>query len=157
MNDKYVLFHLPSLTSMYNVLRGAQLSPSSRLMSSALKNSRRSASWKAVAPSPLPGPTFAAQSSLPRLPVPQLPDTLTKLKDSLKPLAWNDSEFQAVLRKIDEFGAPGGPGTELQKRLQKRREETSHWLEEWWDDIAYLTYRDSVCCVRLLRRTLYTT
>ena len=129
---------------MYTVLRRGQLGQSSRAMSNALRNSRRSASWKAAAPSPLPGPTFAAQASLPKLPVPELPETLTKLKESLKPLAWNDSEFQAVLKKIDEFGAPGGLGSELQKRLVQRKDQTEHWLEEWWDDLAYLTYRDSV-------------
>ncbi|CAL1714125.1 unnamed protein product [Somion occarium] len=102
----------------------------------------RQANWKAAAPAPLPGPTFAAQSSLPKLPVPDLPDTLAKLKESLKPLAWSDAELAEVNKKIDEFGS--GAGEELQKRLTKRRDETAHWLEEWWDDLGYLTYRDSV-------------
>ncbi|KAF7795054.1 hypothetical protein EIP86_006198 [Pleurotus ostreatoroseus] len=110
----------------------------------SITNTVRPARWKEVAPSPLPGPTFAAQSSLPRLPVPELSDTLTKLKESLKPIAWTDPEYQVVVRKIDEFGAKEGP--ELQKRLLARAQESGrlHWFEEWWDDLAYLGYRDSV-------------
>jgi hypothetical protein len=29
--------------------------------------------------------------------------------------------------------------------LLERDAERKHWLEGWWDDIAYLGYRDSVC------------
>jgi len=109
--------------------------------------SSRPANWKAAAPSSLPGITFAGQSTLPRLPVPELPDTLAKLKESLKPIAWNESEYAAVEKKIDQFGNALGP--ELQKRLSARAQSTEHWLEEWWDDIAYLGYRDSVSSLYL--------
>ncbi len=105
--------------------------------------SPRPANWKSQAPAPLPGTTtFAGQATLPKLPVPELSDTLAKLKDSLKPIAWSDKEFNEAVAKIDEFGE--GLGKELQARLLKRRDETVHWFEEWWDDIAYLPYRDSV-------------
>ncbi|KAI0079400.1 carnitine acetyl transferase [Panus rudis PR-1116 ss-1] len=106
-------------------------------------NFTRPPNWKSLAPAPLPGPTFAAQSSLPKLPVPPLPDTLTKLKDSLKPLAYDEQEFRAAAQKVDAFGG-SELAHELQKRLEERRERTEHWLEEWWDDLAYLGYRDSV-------------
>lgn len=104
---------------------------------------QRNTHWKTFAPSALPGSeTFAAQSSLPKLPVPELSGTLSYLKESLKPIAWNEAEYRAVVSKIDEFGA--GIGPELQKRLLKRQAETDHWLERWWDDGAYLGYRESV-------------
>ena len=106
------------------------------------QNLHRPPNWKTVAPPPLPGPTFAAQSSLPILPVPELGDTLAKLKETLRPIAWDDAEYDAVVRKVDEFGATAGP--ELQRRLVARAQEKEHWLEEWWDDLAYMGYRDSV-------------
>ena len=103
----------------------------------------RPPNWKDVAPSPLPGTTtFAGQPSLPKLPVPKLSVTLTRLKEALKPLAKNKSEYNAAVTKIDEFGQ--GKGKQLQDRLLKRDTERKHWLEEWWDDLGYLGYRDSV-------------
>ncbi|KAH9951059.1 carnitine acetyl transferase [Amylocystis lapponica] len=98
--------------------------------------------WKALAPAPLPGPTFAAQSSLPKLPVPPLADTLATLRETLRPIAWDDQEYAAALRAVDEFAS--GPAEELQRRLEARRAEKEHWLEEWWDDGGYLAYRDPV-------------
>ncbi|KAJ7811919.1 carnitine acetyl transferase [Mycena olivaceomarginata] len=103
----------------------------------------RPVDWKAAAPEPLPGTiTFAAQASLPLLPVPELQQTLTRLKDSLRPLAWSDDELTAVEAKITEFGT--GKGLELHQRLLDRAKHHRHWLEEWWDNTAYLGYRESV-------------
>ncbi|KAF9071585.1 acyltransferase ChoActase/COT/CPT [Rhodocollybia butyracea] len=108
---------------------------------------RRSEHWKASAPKSLPNSeTFAHQDSLKKLPVPSLDGptgTLARLKESLKPIAWNPEEYRAVVDKIDEFGN-SKLGRELQNRLLKRYEETDHWLERWWDDGGYLGYRDSV-------------
>ncbi|KZT07250.1 carnitine acetyl transferase [Laetiporus sulphureus 93-53] len=116
---------------------------SARTMASSARPTRlRPHNWKELAPAPLPGLTFAAQANLPRLPVPTLDETLVKLKESLRPIAYNEQEYAAAVRKIDEFAA--GPARELQKRLEARRASTVHWLEEWWDDGGYLTYRDSV-------------
>ncbi|KZT43438.1 carnitine acetyl transferase [Sistotremastrum suecicum HHB10207 ss-3] len=105
----------------------------------------RSAHWKSLAPFPPAGtPTFAQQQSLEKLPVPRLDATFDKLKKSLRPLAWSDEEYNSTIKKVDEFG--NGLASELQKRLEVRRNEEGrdHWLEEWWDDAAYLSYRDSV-------------
>lgn len=109
-----------------------------------VQNASRPANWKAAAPFPPSGvPTYAAQSSLPRLPVPELVDTVRRLKESLKPLARDAKELQEAERKVDEFAA--GLAPELQNRLLQRRDATQHWLEDWWDDGGYLGYRDSVC------------
>lgn len=105
-------------------------------------NLHRPANWKELAPAPHPGPTFAAQSSLPKLPVPELPETLAKLKESLRPIARDENEWEKISRRIDKFGH--GPGPKLQEMLLQRARERQHWLEEWWDDLAYLGYRDSV-------------
>lgn len=101
----------------------------------------RPLNWKAAAP---PIPNFVAhRASLPRLPVPDLSATLDRLKTSLLPLAHSEAEFADVARKIDIFGSHAG--TVLQSRLLQRAKEREHWLEEWWDDLGYLGYRDSVC------------
>lgn len=101
----------------------------------------RQSHWKAQAPQSLPGPTFAGQPKLPNLPVPELENTLEKLKQSLKPIAWSTAEYNAALAKIDRFARIG---PKFQHRLLQRHATTDHWLEEWWDRDAYLAYRDSV-------------
>jgi len=105
---------------------------------------KRQAHWKAAAPSPLAGSqTFAAQSSLPALPVPNLKSTLAELKETLKPLAWSEDEYRSTTTKIDDFEA--GLAPRLQDRLVARAKDREHWLEEWWDDLGYLTYRYVLC------------
>ena len=114
-------------------------------MSTSAAPLERPRNWKAAAPDLPSTVTFAGQSKLPKLPVPNLTDTLRRLKESLKPIAWSNAEFKAVEKKIDEFGS--GKGAELQERLLKHNNQIDHWLEQWWDDVAYLGYRDSVRCI----------
>ncbi|KAA1469045.1 carnitine acetyl transferase [Dentipellis sp. KUC8613] len=109
----------------------------------------RPTSWKSGAPLPTAGTTFAAQPALPPLPVPALRATLARLAASLRPLARDEAEYAAAAGKVERFGQSGGVGERLQARLESRREEAmrsgeSSWLERWWDDLAYLGYRDSV-------------
>lgn len=113
------------------------------MATSTIRLTQRPTNWKAAAPDLPSTVTFAAQSKLLKLPVPNLTDTLARLKESLKPLAWSDAEFEAVSKKIDEFGT--GKGVELHDRLLRHSEKTRHWLEQWWDDTGYQGYRDSVC------------
>jgi carnitine O-acetyltransferase len=101
--------------------------------------------WKARAPFPPVGNvTYAQQDALPTLPVPTLQGTLQKLRASLGPLARSEDEYRASLKKIDAFAVGAGPA--LQRRLETRSAEPGreHWLEEWWDDLAYMGYRQSV-------------
>jgi len=100
------------------------------------KVNQRPFNWKAAAPS------ASSDIVLPKLPVPDLQTTLARLKESLAPIAWSKPEYAEVERKIDEFG--GGQGPLLHQRLLKHAQEQPHWLERWWDDGAYLGYRDSV-------------
>lgn len=69
---------------------------------------------------------------------------LERLKPFLRALAWSQDEYDATIRKVDEFGSGNGLGPVLQQRLEEHAVGKRHWLEEWWDDLAYLTYRDSV-------------
>ncbi|KAN0097062.1 Acyltransferase ChoActase/COT/CPT [Tylopilus felleus] len=107
-----------------------------------MSNQVRPQNWKALAP---PISNFTHQSStLPRLPLPPLEATLQRLKDSLRPLARSTEEFASVCRKIDDFGRADGPGPILQQMLLQRKNEADSWLEEWWQDCAYLGLRISV-------------
>lgn len=85
------------------------------------------------------------EDSLPRLPVPTLEETSQKYLRSVEPLL-NKSEFENTRKAVAEFAQPNGSGQELQKRLQARREDPKHrnWIYEWWNDAAYLSYRDPV-------------
>ncbi|KAJ8094509.1 hypothetical protein PM082_010943 [Marasmius tenuissimus] len=107
-------------------------------------NASRPENWKAAAPLALDpnGVTYKHQSSLPKLPVPELQDTLRKLKESLQPIAWDEHEWKEVERKVDQFAETQGPV--LQERLKEWAKDKDHWLEQWWDDGGYLGYRDSV-------------
>jgi carnitine O-acetyltransferase len=108
----------------------------------------RPTDWKSAAPSSPPGTTtFAAQSTLPRLPVLPLVPTLERLKATLVPIAHTPAELVEAYRNIDAFA--NGIGPELQRRLEARALYKPHWLEEWWDDGAYLSYRDSVLSIPL--------
>ncbi|KDQ61402.1 hypothetical protein JAAARDRAFT_123269 [Jaapia argillacea MUCL 33604] len=105
--------------------------------------STRPANWKYLAPHPPKGTVmFAGQEGLPKLPVPELPATFSRLKESLKPLARSDEELETAVKKIDEFAH--GQASVLQSRLLQKKDETVHWMEDWWDDLAYMGYRDSV-------------
>lgn len=94
--------------------------------------------------------TYEQQASLPHLPVPPLSATLAKLKDSLRAMALSEDEYLTSVRRIEEFGKQEGVGETLQKRLEAKRETEEReggrgqWLEEWWDEVAYMGYRDPV-------------
>jgi len=109
----------------------------------------RPANWKELAPAAASGTTYAAQATLPSLPVPELPETLNKLKETLRPIAWSEEEYNAAVKKIEEFSGKEGLGAELQRRLVEHASKNgnaqgTHWLEKWWDDAGYMGYRDSV-------------
>lgn len=85
------------------------------------------------------------EDSLPKLPVPTLEETAARYLKSVHPLL-NESEFKTTTEAVKEFIKPGGAGSKLQERLIARREDPKHknWIYEWWNDAAYLTYRDPV-------------
>ena len=85
------------------------------------------------------------QESLPRLPVPSLEDTAKRYLKSLHPIL-SPTELEFSTKAVKEFISPGGPGEKLQKKLVARREDPSvkNWIYEWWNDAAYLAYRDPV-------------
>ncbi len=85
------------------------------------------------------------EESLPKLPVPTLEETATRYLKSVHPLL-STSEFESTTKAVQEFIKPGGIGSKLQEKLISRREDPKHknWIYEWWNDAAYLSYRDPV-------------
>ncbi|MCJ1413867.1 Carnitine O-acetyltransferase mitochondrial [Xylographa parallela] len=91
------------------------------------------------------GPMLRFEDSLPHLPVPALEETAQRYLKSVHPLL-NNSEFENTKKAVKDFTKPGSLAEQLQKRLQARQEDPKHknWLYEWWNDAAYLAYRDPV-------------
>ena len=85
------------------------------------------------------------EDSLPRLPVPSLEETSRRYLNSVRPLL-SVEEYQRSKAAVEDLSKPGSLGRELQKRLLARRDDPRirNWLHEWWNDLAYLTYRDPV-------------
>lgn len=85
------------------------------------------------------------EESLPRLPVPTLEETAKRYLKSVHPLL-STSEYEATTKAVHDFIKPGGAGNKLQEKLIARREDPKikNWIYEWWNDAAYLTYRDPV-------------
>lgn len=87
------------------------------------------------------GDLFKYQSALPKLPVPSLEETTSKYLKSIEPLL-SKSQFEASKKHVEEFQKSQGP--ELQSRLQSFAQLKDNWLAEFWDDYAYMSYRDPV-------------
>lgn len=85
------------------------------------------------------------QKAMPKLPVPPLSATLDKYLRSVRPLL-SDADYSKTEAVVEEFRAPGGPGEKLQERLLAKAQDpkTVNWLEDWWNDLSYFGYRDSV-------------
>ncbi|KAF7980471.1 hypothetical protein HWV62_37946 [Athelia sp. TMB] len=116
--------------------------------SSALKKSDVPPGYVA---DPSAGPMLRFQASLPRLPVPTLSSTASKYLETVRPLL-TDAEFNTTEKTVAEF-VKSSQAAELQKRLeelQKRLEgragdpNVKSWLSEWWNEAAYMGYRDPV-------------
>jgi carnitine O-acetyltransferase len=85
------------------------------------------------------------EDSLPRLPVPSLEETSERYLKSIHPLLTKE-EFSASQKAVAAFNQPGSIGQKLQERLVQRAQDPKikNWIAEWWDDAAYLSYRDPV-------------
>ncbi|KAF2366651.1 Acyltransferase ChoActase/COT/CPT [Trinorchestia longiramus] len=83
--------------------------------------------------------TFMYDETLPRLPVPPLPQTMERYLRSCAPLL-DEEELQATEKVVKEFMAGDGPV--LQSKLLQRAKEHKNWLEDWWMEHAYLNFRE---------------
>ncbi|KAJ5243400.1 Carnitine O-acetyltransferase [Penicillium citrinum] len=91
------------------------------------------------------GKMLRFEDSLPHLPVPSLEETGRRYLKSVHPLV-STSEFENTKKAVEAFIRPGGEGEPLQKRLLERaaNPKIKNWIAEWWNEAAYLGYRDPV-------------
>ena len=94
---------------------------------------------------PKQGVMLRYQASLPHLPVPPLASTLAKYLETIRPHL-TPSEYAHSESTVRAFGA-SAQAAELQRRLEARAAEpatTVNWLADWWNETAYMAYRDPV-------------
>ncbi|CAG2100244.1 unnamed protein product [Medioppia subpectinata] len=82
--------------------------------------------------------TFENEDNLPSLPVPQLRSTLDHYLETVRPVV-TDEEYEKTETIVRNF--ENGVAVDLQQMLVKRSELHKNWLEEWWEDVAYLQQR----------------
>lgn len=90
------------------------------------------------------GPLYRNQGSLPRLPVPELQDTIQRFLPTALPLARSLEETEALQKACDAFPEEAQV---LQERLLDRAQnemKDSSYLQLYWNQLGYLQVRDSV-------------
>jgi carnitine O-acetyltransferase len=87
---------------------------------------------------------FGHQERLGKLPIPSLGETASRFLLSVKPLAASNEQYEETKRKLESFLANEAPV--LQKRLIEKdiHAGDKSWLIEWWNEYAYMGYRDPV-------------
>jgi carnitine O-acetyltransferase len=89
--------------------------------------------------------TYQNQSSLPKLPVPSVEETLQRFLPTALPLVESKTEQKALEEAVARFPAQA---QQLQERLLKKASDPSNqkssWLQHWWNTLGYLQVRDSV-------------
>src|SRR6201999_2697383 len=95
---------------------------------------------KSKKPNVKPGITYAAQDSLPKLPIPDLSPTLRKYLEALAPLQ-SDGEHDETKAAARDFET--GEGKPLQEKLKKYATGKSSYIEQFWYD-SYLNYDSPV-------------
>jgi len=68
-----------------------------------------------------------AQKPLPKLPIPELSETLSKYLLCIRPIVSND-HYERTRQFVEEFKKLGGTGEQLQKRLLEYAETTDNWV-----------------------------
>ena len=80
-------------------------------------------------------------SNLPKLPVPELGQTLKKFLNTVHPLL-TPEEYSHTSEVTEEFLKEEGPY--LQRLLLERAASRDNWLSEWWLEVAYLQFRGPI-------------
>ncbi|XP_050308921.1 carnitine O-palmitoyltransferase 1, liver isoform isoform X3 [Anthonomus grandis grandis] len=81
---------------------------------------------------------YSYQSSLPRLPLPSLHDTMTRYLKSVRPLLDDKSHAKMVLL-AEEF--KNGIGKKLQRYLLLKSWWATNYVSDWWEEYVYLRGR----------------
>lgn len=83
------------------------------------------------------------QPDLGPLPLPQLSDTLDRYLKTVRPLL-TDEEFAHTSALAADFQREGGEGESLQSFLEEKASNERNWMEEWWEQLAYLRTRTTM-------------
>lgn len=75
------------------------------------------------------GDMLKHQSSLPRLPVPPLQQSLQKYLRAVKPIV-SDAEYQKTVEIVKKFGRRNEDGERLQKALEDRAKARDSWVRD---------------------------
>ena len=86
------------------------------------------------------GITFGAQDKLPKLPIPDLEQTVKRYLNALRPLQ-SSREHGDTEQAVDEFLRNDGP--ELQEKLQTYAQSKTSYIEQFWYD-SYLNFDNPV-------------
>lgn len=81
---------------------------------------------------------YSFQSSLPRLPLPSVKDTMTRYLRSVKPLL-DDETYQRVEREAADF--QNGIAKKLQRYLVLKSWWSTNYVSDWWEEYVYLRGR----------------
>ncbi|XP_077350911.1 choline O-acetyltransferase [Festucalex cinctus] len=87
-----------------------------------------------------PSKDSKSTDSMPKLPLPALKGTLDTYLRCVKHLL-TEERFQKTQEAVKRFGAPGGVGELLQRKLVERREKTDNWVYDYWLNDMYLNNR----------------
>lgn len=87
------------------------------------------------------GDLYKYQNELPKLPVPTLQETTDKYIKSVEPFLSAD-QLATTKKNVSAFLNKEGP--QLQDKLVSFAKTQDNWLAAWWDDYAYLAYRDPI-------------
>ncbi|XP_055889957.1 peroxisomal carnitine O-octanoyltransferase-like isoform X2 [Biomphalaria glabrata] len=82
--------------------------------------------------------TFQYDKDLLTLPVPDLSNTLKKYLASVKVLV-TEEEYKKTELIVSQFA--NGEGKYLHEKFRAKAANKRNWLEEWWEDAAYLELR----------------
>ncbi|XP_054719264.1 carnitine O-palmitoyltransferase 1, liver isoform-like [Uloborus diversus] len=81
---------------------------------------------------------YSFQSSLPRLPLPSLEETMDRYLKSVRPLL-EDEQYKKMEVMTKEFKE--GVGKKLQRYLWLKSWWSSNYVTDWWEDYVYLSGR----------------
>nr|XP_060485335.1 carnitine O-palmitoyltransferase 1, liver isoform-like [Panthera onca] len=81
---------------------------------------------------------YSFQTSLPRLPVPAVQDTVNRYLESVKPLM-KESDFKRMAVLAQDFAVSLGP--KLQWYLKLKSWWATNYVSDWWEEYIYLRGR----------------
>ncbi|KAI0235638.1 Choline O-acetyltransferase [Lamellibrachia satsuma] len=79
----------------------------------------------------------SSRRPLPKLPIPNLSDTLNKYLRCIQPIV-TAAQYETTRHLVAEFGRPGGEGEYLQEKLQQHADTVDNWVSQFWLDDMYL-------------------